>query len=65
MAFLKKYVDKYTFMLISGVWTAVSVYIPSHFAWQADSVALLVTVGNLVIAWLALETTQNHKKATA
>ena len=63
MAWLKKYIDKYTYMLISGVWTAVVVYIPSHFNWQADSIALLVTVGNAVIAWLALETNQNHKKA--
>ena len=63
MAWLKRYIDKYTYMLISGIWTAVSVYIPSHFSWQADSIALLVTVGNLVIAYIALETNNTKEKS--
>lgn len=62
MAWLKKYIDKYTFMLISSIWTAVSIYIPMHFAWSAETVALLVTMGNAVITWIALETDNAHKK---
>ena len=62
MAFLKKYIDKYTFMLISGVWTSLSAYIPIHFHWAPETIVLLITIGNLVIQWIALETSQNHKK---
>lgn len=63
MAWLKKYISKYEYMLISGIWTAMTVYIPSHFNWQADTITLLVTVGNLVIAYLAVGTDSTKEKS--
>lgn len=65
MAWLKKYIDKYTLMLIIGIWNALTSFIPMHYHWSPESIALLITVGNLVIVWLALETNNDHEKALA
>jgi hypothetical protein len=61
MAWLRKYVDKYTYMLISGIWNATAVYIPLHFSFAPETIIFIVTIGNLVIGWVALETQEEHK----
>jgi len=49
-------------MLISGIWNALAIFIPIHFDWSPETIALVVTIGNLVIQWIALETNQNHER---
>lgn len=59
MVDIKKFFDKPTFMLISGIWTAVSAaltqFLPNHLILTP----LIVTIGNLVIIWLGSETQTN------
>jgi hypothetical protein len=64
MAWLKKYIDKYTLMMITVIWNAIAIYIPIHFHWSSETIILIVTVGNAVIQWLSLETgnTKTSKK---
>lgn len=62
MAWMKKYIDKYTFMFISGIWNALAVFIPLHFQWSPESIVLILTIGNLVIQWLSMETQDEHDK---
>lgn len=56
MAFLKKWIDKATFMLISGAWTAVSTAVMTSAALHPVATTLIVSIGNLVIIWIAVET---------
>ena len=65
MAFLKHYIDKYTYMLIAGIWSAVASYVTTSVHWSAALITITITVGNLVIAWLALETNANHVAETS
>lgn len=48
-------------MLISGIWNATAVYIPLHFSFAPETIIFIVTIGNLVIGWVALETQEEHK----
>jgi hypothetical protein len=62
MAWLKKYVDKPMLLLITVIWNAVSVFIPSHYNLSPETITLIVTVGNAVITYLATETNSTHEK---
>lgn len=55
-----KSMSKATFGLIVTVWTALSIYIPSHFSWSIETITLLVCIGNAVIVWLGSETGHNN-----
>jgi hypothetical protein len=55
MAFLKKVIDKATFLLIVGVWTLASSYILNSTIVPAEAKTLIIGIGTLIIAWLGLE----------
>jgi hypothetical protein len=55
MANLKNIIDKATFLLIVGVWNAVSLFVSHRVNLDPEIVALVVTIGNLIIGWLGLE----------
>lgn len=55
MALLKKYISRNTFLTLMGIWNASSVYVTVHFGLAVETVVFIVTVGNLVISWLGVE----------
>jgi hypothetical protein len=57
LALLKKIksLDKKTYLFIVSAWSAISTYIPLHFHWSFETVVLIVTIGNLTIAYLGTE----------
>lgn len=64
LAFLKKWlssrIDKATFLLISGLWSAGSSVITYYLTDNPVIMAFITTAGNLFIAWLATETSSNE-----
>jgi predicted tellurium resistance membrane protein TerC len=63
MAFLKKLIDKPTYIMIAGVWTAISTFATSYFALNPLVQTVIVTVGNLIIAWVGVETHPDSETA--
>jgi len=64
MAFLKKVIDKATFLLIIGIWSLASSYILNSTVVPAEAKTLIVGIGTLVIAWLGLETGNTNGNST-
>jgi hypothetical protein len=56
MAFLRKYIDRNTYLLIVGVANAVTVAVSAELGAQPIAMGLAITVLNLVVAWLGVET---------
>jgi len=61
MAFLKEYINKSTFLLIVGVWNSTSVFIGTQYN-NPVVLAFIATLGNLIIAWLGVETGHGEPK---
>jgi ABC-type amino acid transport system permease subunit len=59
MAFLKKYIDKYTYMFIVGVTNAIIVAITAIGTVNPILVGFIITVANLALAWIGVETQGN------
>ena len=55
MAFLRKYISKNTFLTLIGIWNAISVYVATAMRPEPMLMAMVITVGNLVIGWLGVE----------
>lgn len=60
MAWLKKIIDKPTFIMIFGIWTAVSLYVTQAISNNLPLTTAIVTIGNLVIAWIGIESQSDH-----
>lgn len=60
MAWLKKIIDKPTYVMLAGVWTAVSVYVTQALGNNLPLTTAIVTIGNLVIAWVGIESQSDH-----
>jgi hypothetical protein len=55
MAFLRKFIDKNTFLMISGVWVACSSYLTSMIH-DPPLQVLIITAGTIIINWIGVET---------
>lgn len=55
MANLKYIIDKATYILIVGVWNALSLFVSNRIGGDPELTLLVVTIGNLVIGWIGLE----------
>lgn len=58
MALLKKFIPKNIYMLAVTVWNGLASYIPLHFHFAPETVALILVVGNAVITYLSTESDQ-------
>ena len=56
MAFLRKFINRNTYMLIVGIANAITVAISSIASFHPVETGLAITVVNLVVAWLGVET---------
>lgn len=57
MAAIKKwFITKSEYILAVTVWNALATFIPLHYHLAPETIVLLITVGNAVIAWLSTET---------
>ena len=65
MAWLRKLISKNTYMTIAGLWSATSVYITLHFNLSPETITFIVTAGNLIIAWLGVESGRKAEQQTA
>jgi len=64
MAFLRKLIDKWTYALIVGAFNAITVYVSTTAVLGAPELTLMVTVGNLVLVWMAVETSNPTPNTT-
>lgn len=55
MALLKSFISKNTFLTITGIWNAVSSFVTIYYHLPSEVIVLIVTVGNLIIGWLGVE----------
>lgn len=57
MAWLKKwFISKAEYVMLVTIWNAIAVFIPLHFHWSIETVVLIITVGNAIIAWVGTNT---------
>jgi len=65
MAWLRKHISKNTYLTLIGIWNALSIYIGSNITTGTAEVTLINVIGNLIIAWVGVESghTQENEQA--
>lgn len=55
MAWLRKYVSKNTFLTLIGVWNAITGFVAVYYQPEPIVMGFIITLGNLAISWLGVE----------
>lgn len=55
MAWLRKYISRNSYLTIVGVFNAVTSYLSVASSLGAAELGLILTIGNLVLVWLGVE----------